>query len=211
MSNPWGTSILEAQRKDLWVVDFSQVASGIGLPFQSAYDLSPQARQIILPSESIESDTFNIFNRQVKFPTFLSAIPSVRCTFLVSYSSEGSPSLINFLKTWKEKVMVGQNNLVTSNENIPLLSPIWTSNRFKFNVIVQFIQGAVPGSGDLDLQNAVDPQFTRGVVTVNKGHSWTLVNAYISSLQGPDASQTDGSSLAEIQIDLNCDAVIPVE
>lgn len=197
-TNPWGTSALEAQRSDMWVVDFSQVARGIGVALQGTYDLSPLARQVIMPEESVNSENFMTYDRITKFPTNLNAIGPVRCNFLLGYGSV--VNIVNFLKTWKERSLIGQNNLVP-DESIPALDPTnWANNAFKFDVTIQFIRG----NSVLASSNPIT------TVTVT-GQAWTLTGCWLASLQGPGANHATGNELCELQVDLMPDAIVPLQ
>jgi hypothetical protein len=188
--NPWGRENgMEAQRSDLWLLDFSSVISGIkdqafvlealGL---SESDLPTQDDVAYYP-QRISPPALRTRLRQivhgtvpVQQPGYSEAIDSVRIEFLHDVRNRGRMSrILSMIMAWQQLSRIGRRS--THGIYIPFPSAVYRP-RFRFDVVIRLVQGDVNG-----VSREMEP-----------GAAYVLEKCWIKSYQSNELSMADSAS-----------------
>lgn len=162
-TNPWGRQQgVDAQRSDLWVVDFTNALTGIKAALASATTLStgvatpyvpPRlasyfAASISLPELKVRADDIRRDSRPYKTPSWDDPCESIRMTFLLDCHRANTPNLSPYrsdiyqmLDTWRACTRAGRQGM--SNEFAITLNANYRID-YAFDVQLSLLTGTIP-------------------------------------------------------------------
>lgn len=110
--NLWGAQGgYEAQRKDLWIVDFRDAVSLVSAQMDSRLSAVPPyfVRSVSLPELRVKADVFRRDSRPYNMPGWDDALDPVKMTFVVdSRSDKESSHIYRFLDSWRQLIRAGR-------------------------------------------------------------------------------------------------------
>ena len=156
-NNTWGSSGgPDAQRSDLWLVDFTEAIAGLNdqiQPSQSSASnsvsteleaissLEPHFIQSVrLPALKVKAETIMRDSRPYPMPGFDEPFGEIQITFLMESPTDGNTSKVyRFLETWRAFVRAGRGSM--GNEGrVPELNSDYRID-FKFPVAITLLRG----------------------------------------------------------------------
>lgn len=154
--NVWGSQGgLNAQRADLWKIDFSQVVTGLNdqirpsltVGTQIETDLEPIQStvepyfisSVTMPTLKIKADEFRRDSRPYMMPGFDEPMSEIKVVFMVETPANGTTTKIyQFLEAWRAFVRAGRGGM--SNERKVTLGTDYKV-KFRFPVTIILFRG----------------------------------------------------------------------
>src|SRR5574343_365752 len=188
IKNPWG-QVLEAQRTDLFKVDFRPALIGL-IPYRGLYGYNSGlptevfVRDISFPAQVIKTEEIRMGSVPYLWPTWDEALQQVKITFdQDAYDSE----IWKFLQTWRDVVRAGVDGV----------SNVQLDRNFKYNYCftleVSFLKGVSNGIQGTGME----------VCSV-----YVIENAWPSQVQLGDLSYNNGTSFSTILTSFNCSNIL---
>jgi len=113
--NMWGAQAgLEAQRKDLWMVDFRDAVAFVSAQMDSRLSPVPPyfVRSVSLPELRIKSDVFRRDSKPYHMPSWDEPMDPVKMTFVIDCRSDKESSHIyRFLDSWRQLIRAGRGGM----------------------------------------------------------------------------------------------------
>lgn len=194
--NVWGAenSTLDPQRKDLWIVDFSQVLKGLDVSFDNFHFF---AKSITLPDMAVQTDTFKRGSVNFLAPGWDTARGLIKCVFRYD-----SPSVVTYSQIfdvfdrWEARVRAGRDGYSSTTD---LYIDDFSDFRvpFRWNVDLHFLRGL--GPDDMaKLVDQLESPLTGGLNTLDIASSYRLVDCWLSSRTITELDQQENGPV-EIQ------------
>lgn len=150
--NLWGAQGgYEAQRKDLWIVDFRDALSQVSEQMDARLKPVPPyfVRTVSLPELRVKSDVFRRDSRPYHMPSWDDAMDAVRMTFVVDARSDKESSRIyRFLDAWRQLCRAGRGGM-GGEPSIPLNRDYRID--YSFNLTLLLLKGGSLRTVDLDV------------------------------------------------------------
>jgi hypothetical protein len=168
-TNPWGQTV-DAQRSDLWSVDFSAAmtglnnSTGLGAPTGTAPTLPPKlgtyfAQTVTLSELKLRAEPIRRDSRPYQMPSWDEPIEAITMTFLLDcYGQLGAvrdpyaSDIYQMLEAWRARVRMGRGGM-SSEFSLDLDSSYGFLTPFRWDVRVNLLRGAVPSVSIAEISN----------------------------------------------------------
>lgn len=226
--NPWGKTV-EAQRSDLWVVEFDGVVKefresslfGSGMEFYGI-NTSIYAQSVALPEQAVTADVVRRDSRPYNMPSWDSPLGAIRMTLIADIGNQKqgtgfTSEMVKLLTTWRAVVRAGRGGM--STEDSFTLNAYYSTAREKggfrspvhaFNIPIYLLKGPGTPGQELALDLTGDNAQTEldNNSELETSTKLLMMNAWLSSFQFGELSYATGQPLS-ITVQLFADDILP--
>jgi len=221
--NLWGRQgqPIEPQRSDLWVVDFSQVITGLNQQIAANnYDLDKLAEKlepfyattVTLPPLVIKAEDVRRDSRPYKMPAFDDALGEIKVVFLFDTAIAATTSKVyKLLDTWRAFVRAGRGGM-GHETSIDQLNEHFRID-YAFDINLTLLRGS--SNPQVNAPNPEEPTVAP-VFTTLEGVSndlertaiYSLENAWLSSFRITDLDYSRGNELVKVEATFYADNIL---